>query len=154
MRTANPATEVLDVTDVVALLRDLIASKDLKGDDRLPSIRELAIQFGVKAGTVRDALRDAQGKGLVRVLHRVGAIVQCVDDSKARRSNAADLSRQFGEAVGQQDQNLFHILETRETLEMTMVARAAQRRELSELFRLRQILADMADIPLVLVCPA
>ncbi|MCP3692759.1 MAG: FadR family transcriptional regulator [Planctomycetaceae bacterium] len=29
-----------------------------------------------------------------------------------------------------------------------MVARAAQRRELSELFRLRQIIADMAEIPL------
>jgi GntR family transcriptional repressor for pyruvate dehydrogenase complex len=50
--------------------------------------------------------------------------------------------------VGQPDQNLFHILETREALELTMVAKAAERRELSELFRLRQILADMADIPL------
>jgi len=50
--------------------------------------------------------------------------------------------------MGQPDQNLFHILETREALELTMVARAAQRRELSELFRLRKILSDMAEIPL------
>ena len=59
----------------------------------------------------------------------------------------------FGEVVGQRDQNLFHILETREALELTMVARAAQRRELSELFRLRQILTDMADIPLEVESP-
>ena len=85
---------------------------------------------------------------LLRELPRVGAIVQSVDDAKASRSIAADLSRHFGQVAGQQDQNLFHVLETRETLELTMVARAAQRRELPELFQLRQILEEMAAIPL------
>ena len=53
----------------------------------------------------------------------------------------------------QQDQNLFHVLETREALELTMVARAAQRRELPELFQLRQILEGMAAIPLTVESP-
>ncbi len=147
MSTANAAFEA---DDVVGLLGDLIANSDLRPGDRLPPIRELAVQFGVKAGTVRDALLAAQGKGLVKVLPRVGAIVQSEGGSQGAESVAA---HSFGEVVGRPDQNLFHILETREALELTMVARAAERRELTELFRLRQVLADMADIPLKVESP-
>jgi len=143
------ANATLEAADVVGLVGDLIADNDLVPGDRLPPIRELAVQFGVKAGTVRDALLTAQAKGLVKVLPRVGAIVQSDGDSSA----AADVAQNFGDVVRQGDQNLFHILETREALELTMVARAAQRRELSELFRLRQILTDMADIPLEVESP-
>ncbi|MEO2015758.1 MAG: FCD domain-containing protein [Fuerstiella sp.] len=148
MSTANTTTETLEAGDVVGLLRDLIANNDLGPGDRLPPIRELAVQFGVKAGTVRDALLAAQGKGLVKVLPRVGAIVQAAEDVERSRSVAVNVGHDFAELVGQQDQNLFHVLETREALELTMVGRATQRRELSELFRLRQILTEMAAIPL------
>lgn len=147
MSTANEVVETLE-TDIVGRLSDVIENNDLKPGDRLPSIRELALQFNVKAGTVRDALFAAQGKGLVKVLPRVGAIVQSTGQSEGSQSIEANLGQDFAEVVGQQDQNLFHILETREALELTMVARAAERRELSELFRLRQILTDMAAIPL------
>ena len=148
MNTANSATEMRESADIVGLLSGLIADNDLESGDRLPPIRELAVQFGVKAGAVRDALLTAQAKGLVKILPRVGAIVQSAGNSRDPESVAADFGRAFGEGVGQQDQNLFHILETREALELTMVARAAQRRELSELFRLRRILTDMAAISL------
>jgi GntR family transcriptional repressor for pyruvate dehydrogenase complex len=143
-------TETLAVVGIVRLLGDLIADNNLGPGDRLPPIRELAVQFGVKAGAVRDALLTAQAKGLVKVRPRVGAIVQSEGDSQDPEAVAA---HSFGEVVEQPDQNLFHILETREALELTMVARAAQRRELSELFRLRQILADMAAIPLEVESP-
>ncbi|HZY72950.1 MAG TPA: FCD domain-containing protein, partial [Edaphobacter sp.] len=59
---------------------------------------------------------------------------------------ASAVTRSFEEVVEQPDQNLFHVLETREALELTMVAKAAQRREMSELYRLRRILTDMAEI--------
>ena len=130
--------------DVVGLLGDLIARDGIEPGERLPPIRKLALRFGVKAGTVRDALLDAQGKGLVKVLPRVGAIV---DDSPRSRSSARHVDRGFEELLKQPDQNLFHALETREVLELTMVARAAQRRELPELFQLRQILEAMSVIP-------
>ncbi len=147
---ANAATEALEVGEVVGLVGNLIADNDLAPGDRLPPIRELAVKFGVKAGTVRDALLTAQAKGLVKVLPRVGAIVQPEEDAQ---DSAPAAAHSFGEVVGQADQNLFHILETREALELTMVARAAERRELSELFRLRQILAEMAGIPLEVESP-
>ena len=142
MRYPLPAT--LDADDVVGLLGDLITDNGLRHGERLPPIRELALQFGIKTGAVRDALLDAQGKGLVKVLPRVGAIVQSTGGSRRSQPIAADLDRDFGELVRQQDQNLFHVLDTRETLELTMVVRAAQRRELPELFKQRQILAEMA----------
>lgn len=148
MSAANPTVAAPDTTDIIRLLRDLIANNDLASGDRLPPIRELAVQFGVKAGTVRDALLTAQAKGLVKVLPRVGAIVQSEDDPSDSESVTAAFSHSFGAVVGQPEQNLFHTLETREALELTIVARAAERRELSELFRLRQILTDMAAIPL------
>jgi DNA-binding FadR family transcriptional regulator len=141
----SASTATVETTDVVGLVRDLITDNGLAAGDRLPSIRELAGQFGVKAGTVRDALLTAQARGLVKILPRVGAIVQGEAESEVVGDVAAS---SFGKVMGQPDQNLFHVLETREALELTMVARAAERRELSELFRLRRILSDMAEIPL------
>jgi len=150
MSTVNVQPATLETPDVMELVGDLIVDNDLGPGDRLPSIRELATRFGVKAGAVRDALLTAQAKGMVKVLPRVGAIVQPEEGARDPVSVAVD---SFEQVVGQRDQNLFHILETRESLELTMVARAAQRRELSELFRLRQIIADMADIPLEVESP-
>jgi len=66
------ATETLEAVDIVRLLGVLITDKGLAPGDRLPSIRELAVQYGVKAGTVRDALLTAQARGLVKILPRVG----------------------------------------------------------------------------------
>ena len=146
----SASTETVEATDVVGLVRDLIAENDLARGDRLPPIRELAAKFGVKAGAVRDGLLTAQAKGFVKLLPRVGAIVQSEGASKDLGSV---VTRSFDEVVAQPDQNLFHVLETREALELTMVARAAQRRELSELFRLRQILTEMAAIPLEVESP-
>ncbi|HWB14715.1 MAG TPA: FCD domain-containing protein [Pirellulales bacterium] len=141
--TEPMTAEEIAPAEVVRLLGNLIAGNRLGPGDRLPPIRELATIFGVKAGTVRDGLLTAQAKGLVKVLPRVGAIVQADEDSK---DLASAVTRSFEEVVEQPDQNLFHVLETREALELTMVAKAAQRREMSELYRLRRILTDMAEI--------
>ena len=59
----------------VDLVVRFIAEENLELGDRLPSIRELAEQFGLKSVAVRDALLDAQGKGLVKVLSRSSTFV-------------------------------------------------------------------------------
>lgn len=147
MSAATASATTCDVADVVGLLDDLITESELGPGQRLPPIRELASRFGVKPGTVRDALHAAQGKGLVRVLPRVGAIVRSAGVAQATQPIAEDLSREFEDVMSQQDQNLFHVLDTREVLELTMIGRAAERRELPELLRLRQILEKMASAP-------
>jgi len=146
----SSAADTLESVDIVRLLGELITANGLGPGDRLPPIRELAVQFGVKPGAVRDALLTVQAKGLLKVVPRVGAIVEPEGDSQ---DPGALPARSFDEIVGDSDRNLFHILETREALELTMVARAAQRRELSELYRLRRIITDMADIPLEVESP-
>lgn len=147
MAATNSTTAPCDAAAVVGFLAELIADNDLGPGERLPPIRELARRFGVKAGTVRDALLDAQGKGLVKLLPRVGAIVQSVDGSRTPQSVTTNLNRDFGDLMEKEDQNLFHVLDTREALELTMIARASQRCELPEMFRLRQVLEEMAAVP-------
>ena len=105
----NSATEMLEAVDIVRLLGELISDNDFTHSDRLPPIRELAETFGVKAGAVRDALLTAQAKGLIKVLPRVGAIVQSEGNSEDAGSFVV---RSFDEFVGQPDARLdveFHL---------------------------------------------
>ncbi len=146
MPAVKPEATRHDAAHIVGLIAELIAENGLGHGERLPPIRELAVRFGVKAGTVRDGLLAAQGKEMVKLLPRVGAIVQSAGDPRSSAPLAANLDRDFGEFMKQQSQNLFHTLETRETLELAMIARAAKRRELPELLRLRQILEEMSAV--------
>ena len=143
----NPITATYNAAHVVGFLGDLIADDGLGPGERRPPIRELALRLGGNAGTVRDALLDSQGKGLVRVLPCVRAVVSSVDEAKVSPSIAADLGHHFRDIVEPQDQNLPLVLETRKTLELTRVVRAAQQRELPELFQLRRILEEMVAVP-------
>ena len=90
------ATGTLETVDVVRLLGTFIAANELGPGDRLPPIRELAVKFGVKPGAVRDGLLTAQASGLVKVLPRVGAIVQ--PDGEASVSGDA-VANSSGNAV-------------------------------------------------------
>ena len=134
------------------MLGRFITEESLKPGDRLPSIRDLAAQFDVKAGAVREALLDAQRKGIVKVLPRSGTFVaQAADDlSNDSPSDSAPgmrLGTRLQELLSARDQNLFHLLDVRETLEREAIALAAGNRKLQDLFPLRQILEEMASIP-------
>lgn len=51
--------------EIADILRERINSGDLKAGDRLPTQAELADEFGVERGTVRQALRALQEDGLL-----------------------------------------------------------------------------------------
>ncbi|MEU5097746.1 winged helix-turn-helix domain-containing protein [Streptomyces sp. NPDC020996] len=55
----------LSPQEIAGILRDRIRSGDLKAGDRLPTQAELAVEFGVERGTVRQALRALQEDGLL-----------------------------------------------------------------------------------------
>jgi len=57
-------------------LRAEIAAGNYPGGGRLPTEAALSHQFGVSRPTVRAALRELEGLGLVRTLHGVGTFVQ------------------------------------------------------------------------------
>ena len=144
MPTATPA---ISSAGLVEQLGCFIEEQGLKPGDRLPSIRDLADQFGVKTGLVRDALLDAQGRGLVKVLPRAGAFVAAPIESPQPPTSAERLGERLRELLAAENQNLFHLLEARETLELALIAQAARKREIEDLFSLRDILEQMASIP-------
>ncbi len=137
-----------DTPELVDQIANLISEQGLKPGDRLPSIRNLTEQLGVKAGLVRDALLTAQGQGMVKILPRAGAFVALIDQSAQPVTSAEALGTRLRELLATQNQNLFHLLDARETLELALIAQAARKPDLEDLFALRQILEEMASIPL------
>jgi GntR family transcriptional regulator len=71
------------------LLRQKIASGEYRNGDRLPTQEALCEQFSVSRITVRRALADLQGEGLIRNEQGVGAFVSITEQS---RRNATTLS--------------------------------------------------------------
>ncbi|GAA3843582.1 GntR family transcriptional regulator [Streptomyces coacervatus] len=55
----------LSPQEIADILRERISNGDLKAGDRLPTQAELADEFGVERGTVRQALRALQDDGLL-----------------------------------------------------------------------------------------
>ena len=134
---------------LVGLVGKFIADQGLEPGDRLPSIRELSAQFDVKAGAVRDALLEAQAKGIVSVLPRAGTFVaQAADELTSDSAHRSRLGTRLEQLLAGKDQNLFHLLDVRETLEREAIALAAGKRELQDLYSLRQILEEMASMPM------
>lgn len=61
-----PVTPVRMYERIVEQIEDAVARGELKPGQRLPSERELVVQFGASRPTVREALRVLESNGLVR----------------------------------------------------------------------------------------
>ncbi|MFE9768901.1 GntR family transcriptional regulator [Streptomyces sp. NPDC005808] len=73
----------LSSQEIAGVLRDRIRAGDLKAGDRLPTQAELADEFGVERGTVRQALSSLQRDGLLSNTGR-GSPPRIADVSPAR----------------------------------------------------------------------
>lgn len=93
MRRANVPLHV----EVASLLRNRILSGDLKGGEKLPSLKELGEVFGVTSLTVRQAMNTLDAEGLIERSSGRGTFVKHVD-IKPRRvfSVKSDLSQLLG----------------------------------------------------------
>jgi GntR family transcriptional repressor for pyruvate dehydrogenase complex len=74
---------------IASVLAERILSGDLAADDRLPSERRLAIEFGASRPMVREALRSLIERGLIEVQPGRGAFVR--GDTGPRRFEPLDL---------------------------------------------------------------
>jgi GntR family transcriptional regulator, transcriptional repressor for pyruvate dehydrogenase complex len=121
--------------DVVNQIQDAILDGKLSRGDVLPSERELRVMFNTSRGTLREALRVLEERGLIEIKLGVhgGAIV--------RGANAEQVTRSLARLIRSQQISLDHLAEFREGIEGNVASLAAQRATLQDSERLQTLLA-------------
>jgi GntR family transcriptional regulator, transcriptional repressor for pyruvate dehydrogenase complex len=120
---------------VAAALLERITTRTLNPGERLPAEIELARQFGVHRGTVREALRELETNG---VLKRERGSKLMMVTRPARRTVAAGVSR----ALTLHDVSYHDVWEALTAIEPPIAAAAARRRQPKDLARIETIVAS------------
>ena len=118
--------------DVVGQIQSAILDGRLKTGDTLPSERQLKEMFNISRGTLREALRVLEQKGLIEIKLGVGG------GSVVKKVNAEQVSESLGLLIQSQKVSLNHLAEFREDVEGIVAARAAKRRTNADISKLRQ----------------
>ena len=107
--------------DVVDQIENAILDGNLKAGDRLPAERELVKLFGTSRGTLREALRVLEQKGLIEIKLGVhgGAMVKSV--------TAEPVAESLALLIRHERVSLKHLAEFREGLEANVAELAAAR---------------------------
>jgi DNA-binding FadR family transcriptional regulator len=123
---------------VAAALLARITDRSINAGDRLPPEMELARQFGVHRGTVREALRELESNG---VLKRERGSKLMMVTRPARDTVAAGVSR----ALALHDVSYHDVWEALTAFEPAICAAAARSRNARDLARLEQIVARLDE---------
>ena len=147
-KTARPTTRATTAFDpirvepayrkVAAALLERITDRTINAGERLPPEVELARQFGVHRGTVREALRELESNG---VLKRERGSKLMMVTRPARGTVAAGVSR----ALALHDVSFHDVWEALTALEPPIAATAARKRTAADLERLDSIVARLDD---------
>jgi DNA-binding FadR family transcriptional regulator len=125
--------------DVVGQIQEAILDRELKPGDMLPSERELKEMFGTSRGTLREALRVLEQKGLIEIRLGAGGGAVVVDAPATPLSESLDL------LIRLQKISLDHLAEFREGVEGTVAALAAQRATPADLEWLNERLREAEE---------
>jgi len=123
---------------VAAALLERITDRTISEGARLPPEIELARQFGVHRGTVREALRELESNGVLK--RQRGSKLMMVT-RPARGTVAAGVSR----ALALHDVSFHDVWEALTALEPPIAATAARKRTAADLERLESIVARLDD---------
>jgi GntR family transcriptional repressor for pyruvate dehydrogenase complex len=124
---------------VAAALLERITDRSISAGDRLPPEMELARQFGVHRGTVREALRELETNG---VLKRERGSKLMMVTRPARVTVAAGVSR----ALALHDVSYHDVWEALTALEPPIGAAAARHRTPADIKRLEAVVAEPAGV--------
>ena len=124
---------------VAAALLERITDRTISAGDRLPPEIELARQFGVHRGTVREALRELETNG---VLKRERGSKLMMVTRPARVAVAAGVSR----ALALHDVSYHDVWEALTALEPPIAAAAARHRTGADIKRLEAAIAEQAGV--------
>ena len=119
--------------DVVSQIQEAILDGRLKTGDTLPSERQLKDMFNISRGTLREALRVLEQKGLIEIKLGVGG------GSVVKDLNADQVSEGLALLIRSQKVSLNHLAEFREDVEGIVAAHAAKRRTKEDIFQLYKL---------------
>jgi len=119
---------------VIRQIEEAILSRKLKPGDKLPSERELQKQNKLGRGTVREALKGLEQKGLIEIKKgaKGGAFIKEVD--------SAQVSQILAMLIRQRRISVKHLAEFREVVEGNTAAHAAERASTKDIEKLRRLL--------------
>ena len=122
--------------DVVAQIQEAILDGRLKTGDTLPSERQLKDMFNISRGTLREALRVLEQKGLIEIKLGVGG------GSVVKNVNADQVSESLALLIRSQKVSLNHLAEFREDVEGIVAAHAAKRCTEADISQLKELLNE------------
>ncbi len=122
--------------DVVDQIQEAIMTGNLKAGSLLPAERELKEKFAISRGTLREALRVLEQKGLIEI--RTGV----AGGSMVREVNSDNLSENLGLLIRNCAVSLQNLAEFREEMEGGVSALAAQRAGADDIALLRALLLE------------
>jgi len=120
--------------DVVEQIQDAILEGRLLPGDRLPAERELGEVFGTSRGTLREALRVLEQKGLIEIRLGVGGGAVVKDPT------SEPMSESLAMLIRSRQVSLKHLSEFREEVEGAVTALAARRAGPKDVSLLRALL--------------
>lgn len=122
--------------DVVEQIQEAIIGGSLQPGSQLPAERQLKEQFGISRGTLREALRVLEQKGLIEI--RTGV----AGGSIIREVNGEKLGENLGLLIRNRAVSLRDLAEFREGMEGGVAALAAQRADEQDVAVLQGLLAE------------
>jgi GntR family transcriptional repressor for pyruvate dehydrogenase complex len=122
--------------NVVSQIQEAILEGRLKTGDTLPSERQLKDMFNISRGTLREALRVLEQKGLIEIKLGVGG------GSVVKDLNADQVSEGLALLIRSQKVSLNHLAEFREEVEGIVAARAAAESSSADIHKLTVLLDE------------
>ena len=125
--------------DVVEQIQEAIFDGRLETGQTLPAERELKGMFNISRGTLREALRVLEQKGLIEIKLGVGggSIVKAVDIEQ--------ISESLGLLIRSQKVSLNHLAQFREDVESIIAAHAAQWHRPQDITKLKKLLTKARE---------
>ncbi len=123
--------------DVVNQIQGAILDGRIRPGEKLPAERELGEMLGTSRGTLREALRVLEQKGLIEIRLGVdgGAIV--------KDPGGKQITESLAMLIRSQKVSLRHLAEFREDVEGTVAGLAARRAEKDDIRRLQDLIHEM-----------
>ncbi|MEE4358792.1 MAG: FadR/GntR family transcriptional regulator [Desulfococcaceae bacterium] len=122
--------------DVVEQIQEAILRGDYQPGDMLPPERELKENFQTSRGTLREALRVLEQKGLIEI--RLGVS----GGARVKAAVMEPISESLGLMLRYRKISLAHLTEFREDVEGIVTAKAAERAGRADIENLEKILAE------------